>query len=66
MSTHGGSRKGAGRKPLPDDERRVAITIRTDQERRQSFSDECQRRELTQGELFAEMQDIYNETDRGE
>lgn len=51
----GGKRKGAGRKPLPADQRAVAITMRVRPAIAQRFADLRRAHGLSQSRAFAEL-----------
>jgi hypothetical protein len=49
----GGKRKGAGRKPLPSDQRSVAVTVRLRPQVAARFRDWCKARGISQSEAFS-------------
>ena len=51
--TAGGKRKGAGRKPLPPDQRAVGITMRVRPEVAARFRAWCKGRGISQSEAFS-------------
>lgn len=51
--TTGGPRKGAGRKPLPPDQKAVAITMRVRPIAAANFRAWCKARGLSQGKAFS-------------
>tara|TARA_R110000868_G_scaffold5829_2_gene34117 strand:- start:717 stop:899 length:183 start_codon:yes stop_codon:yes gene_type:complete len=51
--TAGGKRTGAGRKPLPPDQRAVGITMRVRPEVAARFRAWCKGRGISQGEAFS-------------
>jgi hypothetical protein len=52
--TAGGKRKGAGRKPLPPDQRAVAVTVRVRPAIAARFSAWCKLRGVSQSRAFSE------------
>jgi hypothetical protein len=52
--TAGGKRKGAGRKPLPPDQRSVAVTVRLRPQVAARFRAWCIARGISQSEAFSE------------
>ena len=51
--TAGGKRKGAGRKPLPPDQRAVAVTMRLRPQVAARFRAWCKARGMSQSEAFS-------------
>lgn len=51
--TAGGKRKGAGRPPLPAEDRPQAVTVRIHPKLVRRFTEWCAAREISQAEAFA-------------
>jgi predicted XRE-type DNA-binding protein len=51
--TAGGKRTGAGRKPLPSDQRSVAVTVRLRPQVAARFRTWCKARGMSQSEAFS-------------